>query len=64
MKADGVTEVVRAYEEAYNNHDAKAINRLYALDARFHIEGIMAIEGKQVLAGRTDYDIELHTHIH
>jgi len=64
VKADGVTEVVRAYEEAYNNHDAKAINRLYALDARFHIEGIMAIEGKQVLAGRTDYDIELHTHIH
>lgn len=64
MKADELIEVVRAYEEAYNKHDAKAINQLYAPDAQFHIEGIMAIEGKPALAGRTDYDIELHTHIH
>jgi limonene-1,2-epoxide hydrolase len=64
VRADELIEVVRAYEEAYNRHDSKAVNQLYAPDARFHIEGIMAIEGKQALIGRTDYDIELHTHIH
>lgn len=64
MIAGEPLDVVRAFEDAYNDHDAKTINSLYAPDAEFQVEDIMAIEGKPALQGKTDYDIELHTHIH
>jgi limonene-1,2-epoxide hydrolase len=56
-------DIVKSYQEAYNNHDLERVLALYAEDVRFEIVGEISLHGKEQLRELTEYDFVLNIHM-
>ncbi len=54
-------DVVKAYQEAYNEGDVDRLMSLYAEDARFRVAGLFDLQGREALRELAEYDQALHT---
>lgn len=55
--------IVKSYQEAYNNHDLEGVLALYAEDVSFEVVGQIALQGKEQLQALTEYDFVLNIHM-
>jgi hypothetical protein len=55
------SEVIQAFQEAYNNGTADEVMSLYAEDASFQIRELFNLQGQEALRGLTEYHQALHT---
>ena len=56
-------DIIKSYQEAYNNHDLEGVLALYAEDASFEIIGQVSLQGKEQVRELTEYDFVLNIHM-
>lgn len=56
-------DIVKSYQEAYNNHDLERVLALYAEDVSFEVVGQISLQGKEQLRELTEYDFVLNIHM-
>jgi ketosteroid isomerase-like protein len=57
------TDIVKSYQEAYNNHDLESLLALYDEDVSFEIVGEISLQGKEQLRELTEFDFVLNVQL-
>jgi limonene-1,2-epoxide hydrolase len=53
-------EVVRSYQQAYNDHDVEKLMALHAEDVSFEVAGQISLQGKEQVRDLAEYDFALN----
>ena len=56
-------DIVKSYQEAYNNHDLERVLALYAQNVNLERVGQVSLQGKEELRELTEYDFALNIHM-